>query len=272
MKATTLMGLLAAAGAAACSSGNGKLALTVRNQASAATVATTAPAGVDLGNGIVLTEVRMVVRRLTLLEALVGPDGGVDGGIMPGTESGDGGTEDDVGDVDESEGPGIGPFFVDVQGDALKKGIHPSFDGSVPKGTFAGAKISVNTVSFAQAKGDPGLVAMQALHASIVADGTIDGTAFEFATPIQVTQVKAGPITIGDKTTNLTLDVDPTGWFTGSGGARLDPRDPTALGRILENIRCSIRLIRDDDDDGLPDDGDNGEHCPSTSSGGTLPQ
>ncbi len=269
MKATTWMGLLAtAAGAAACSSsGNGKLALTVRNQASAAAVATTAPAGVDLGNGIVLTEVRMVVRRLTLLEALVAPDGGADGGIMPATESGDGGTEDDA---DESEGPGIGPFFVDVLGDALKKGIHPSFDGSVPKGTYSGARISVNTVSAAQAKGNPGLEAMQALHASIVADGTIDGTAFEFATPIQVSQVKGGPITIGDKTTNLTLDVDPTGWFTGADGARLDPRDSTALGQILENIRCSIRLIRDDDGDGLPDDGDDGEHCPS--SGGTLPQ
>lgn len=252
MKAITWMGPLAtAAGAVGCSSGNGKLSLQVRTQAAAATATA---GGADLGNGIVLTEVRMVVRRLTLFESTVVPDGG----FPHEMDSGDGGTDDDNG---ESEGPGIGPFFVDVQGDALKQGIHSSFDGMVPKGTYGGAAISINTVSAAQAMGDPGLAAMQALHASIVADGTFNGQAFEFVTPIHVTQIKPGPIVIGDSTTNLTLDVDPSHWFSDSSGAALDPRDPTNLGAILNNIRCSIRLIADDDEDGLPDDGDDGDRC-----------
>ena len=261
MKAIKWIGLAAtAAGVAACSSSNGKLSLTVRSQAAAATATT---GGADLGNGIVLTEVRMVVRRLTLEEASVPPDGGLPSGME---DSGDGGTLDDDG---ESEGPGIGPFFVDVKGDALKQGIHPSFDGMVPKGTYGGAKISINTVSAEQAKGNPDLQAMQALHASIVADGTFNGQAFEFVTSIQVTQTKAGPIAVGDKTTNLTLDVDPSHWFSDSTGAALDPSDPTNLGAILNDIRCSIRLIADDDGDGLPDDGDDGDHC-ALLSGGTL--
>lgn len=265
MKAIWWMGLLAtAAGAAACSS-NGKLALTVSTKATAA-AAMASTGGADLGNGIVLNEVRVVVRRLTLAQAAVPPDGGLPEGMG---STGDGGTGDDLENEIENEGPGIGPFFVDVQGDALKQGIHPSFDGMVPKGTYGGALISIDTVSQAQAQGNAGLQAMQVLHASIAVDGTFNGTAFEFTTPIEVTQTKAGPITVGDKTTNLTLDVDPSHWFSDSSGAALDPSDPSNLGAILENIRCSIRLIVDDDEDGLPDDGDSGEHC-AVLAGGTA--
>ncbi len=244
MRTTTWIGLLASAAiAAACGSRNGTLSLTVRAQASAATATS---GGADLGNGIVLSEVRMVVRRLTVLDA--------EGMAEPAGSARD--------DADDKR-PGLGPFFVDVQGDMVKQGIHPSFDGDVPAGTYAGARISINTVSRKQAEGNASLQAMQALHASIVADGTIDGSSFEFVTPMQVTQAKPGPIVVGTHTTNLTLDVDPSGWFTSPGGTRLDPRDPEDRGAILANIRCSIRLFRDDDRDGLPDDGDDGRVCPA---------
>lgn len=47
---------------------------------------------------------------------------------------------------------------------------------------------------------------------------------------------------------------DSSHWFSDSTGAALNPSDPTNLGAILNNIRCSIRLIADDD-------GDKGDHC-----------
>lgn len=127
----------------------------------------------------------------------------------------------------------------------------------------------VNTVSQEAAGQDAGLAAMQALHASIVADGTVDGQTFELATPFRVAQCHRGAFTEGSGTTNLTFDVSYRGWFTGEMGRRLDPRLSEDRGQILENVRCSIRLFPDARMDGHSDDGDEGqddegrEGCPA---------
>jgi len=250
--------LLAVATLVACGAEKGTVSVSLKT---AAVAADAASGGADLGNGIVLTEARMVVRRIDLLSSPPPPE------ATPTPEDADDPDDDlDADDLDGFQGTHFGPFAVDVKGDDLDGGIHPAFDALVDAGAYAGARISVNTPS-SRFPADPVLAAMQALHASIVADGTIDGEPFRFKTPMQVSQWKAGPIEVGAGTRNLTLDVDPRGWFERWDGAgRLDPRESSDRGQILANIRCSIRLYLDDDHDGIPDDDGEGDHdappCP----------
>jgi hypothetical protein len=238
--------LLTLAGLLACNSGqksNVSVSLKTAPTAQAST------GGADLKNGIVLTEVRMVVRKITLFPA-------PSAAATPTTTASDADVPD-ADDKDELPRSSFGPFAVDALGSSLAGGIHPVFDADVDKGTYAGGLVVVSTLRKDSQATDPVLSAMKALHASIAIDGTIDGQAFEFQTPMRVAQWKQGPIVVGDGTTNLTLDVDPTGWFTAPDATtRLDPRSSTDRGEILENIRCSIRLFKDDDHDGKPDDGD----------------
>ncbi len=225
-----------------------------------AATAQSSSGGADLGNGIVLTEVRMVVRRITLFPTAQTPD--------PKPTAAELDTDHpEADDQDALPRSSFGPFAVDAVGSSLTGGLHPVFDADVDKGTYAGARIAVNTLRHDLQTSDAVLSAMQALHASIAIDGTVDGQAFEFKTPMRVAQWKKGPIVVGDGTTNLTLDVDPRGWFTAPDGkTRLDPRQPEDRGEILENVRCSIRLFKDDDRDGEPDDGDHDlpEGCVAT--------
>lgn len=244
--------LLTAAALTACKSGQKNVSVSLKTTSTPAT-STTAGTTADPQNGIVLTEVRMVVRKITLFPTQQTPDAKPPSSDMD-TE------HPEADDQDELPRSSFGPFAVDFPGSSLTGGIHPVFDADVDKGTYAGARIAVNSLKHDFQTTDPVLSAMQGLHASIAIDGTIDGATFEFKTPMRVAQWKKGPIVVGDGTTNLTLDVDPTGWFTAPDGkTRLDPRLDTDRGQILENIRCSIRLFKDDDRDGEPDDGDHNE-------------
>lgn len=266
-KLLLLLATATLAGAAlfgACSSsGSGTLAVNARTgPGAAATMADGgAPAPVALGNGISLDRVRILVRKVELLAAATPADGGMrgDGGSGGGMD-GDGGHEADDADDQGEDGEVVrGPFLVDLSGTPLASGIHQAFDTQVPQGTYEKSCFVVNTVSEQAASADPGIGAMQALHASIVVDGTIDAQTFEFTTPFRVAQCHRGTFTVGSGTTNLTFDVNYRGWFTGDAGGRLDPRASSDRGQILENIRCSIRLFPDHDMNGHSDDGDDGE-------------
>ncbi len=243
--------LLAGLALAACGSSN-KGNVSVALKTAPTTQAVTG--GADLKNGIVLSEVRMVVRKIVLF-----PTAQPQEPKPTPTEMDE--DRGDMDDQDEHPHSTFGPFPVDIGADTLSGGIPPAFDASVDKGTYAGARVVVNTVKKDAQPTDTVLQGMQKLHASIAIDGTIDSKSFEFVTPMRVAQWKKGPITVGDGTTNLTLDVDPTGWFTphDSNKTRLDPTDPNDRGEILENIRCSIRMFEDEDHDGKPDDGDENE-------------
>jgi hypothetical protein len=263
LAAATLVG--AGLFGACSSSGSGTLAVNARTGPTAAASQNDGgtPGGVELGNDIALDRVRILVRKLELLAAASPPDGGFpirDGGMDGdnGGMDGDGGHEED--DAEDEHGAVVrGPFLVDLSGTPLAGGIHEAFDTQVPMGTYEKACFVVNTVSQAMASQDAGIAAMQALHASIAIDGTIDGQPFGFTTPFRVAQCHRGTFTVGTGTTELTFDVNYRGWFTGEGGGRLDPRLSGDRGAILENIRCSIRLFPDAHGDGDADDGDKGE-------------
>ncbi len=279
--------------AAACSgSGTGTLSVRATTGASATSAAVDADGGatpgLDLGNGIVLTEVRLFVRRIVLETAA--PDGGAATCSACSACTGCTGEScehceecDDC--EDAADHVKAGPVLVDLKGAELIGGIHAVLDASVPAGDYSEVKFVISQVSRKLAKEHPELAAMKDLHASIVVDGTIDGTAFEFRTPMHVQEERDGTFQVGSGTSVLTLLVDPSGWFTGDHGQRLDPRAPRDRGEILENIRCSFRVLSDGDHDdgwghhhgcaipGTPDGGtpDGGSPDGGSPDGGTLP-
>ncbi len=261
--------------------------------------------GIDLCGQLLVDRVRVVVRRIDLEQASSGADAGTGGGVDAGADAGmDAGTDHgDAGEIscDCPDGgavcvkPGghvhIGPFLVDVAGGDLAGGIHQVFDVEVPAGTYEDVKFVINTLSRHQDTGDGGLdgglAEMQGLHASIAVDGLFGGARFLFKTPMHLQQRQEGPFVVGPGTTSIVLTLDPRSWFIGDQGRVLDPTDPRDRGRILRNIRCSVRMSSqgkdpegrsfmrefEDDDRGdkcREDDDGEGEHGDLVAPGGLL--
>jgi hypothetical protein len=156
-----------------------------------------------------------------------------------------------------------GPFDVDLAGSALTGAVSYAFSAPIPDGTYDQVTIDVNTVSSTTAAGNAVLEDLAAAHASIIVDGWVQESEtttvpFSFRTPMDVKQKKSN-IVIAEGS-NVTLDFDPTHWFDGEDGQRLDPNVPANRGEILANIRASIRIIKDNDRDGDDDDVEGGGH------------
>jgi hypothetical protein len=275
-------------GAAGCKNNSGKLSV------SAGTARQTADAGadagtggpLDLGNGILVDRVRIVVREIELEGQAAAADAGVDAGVDAGTtmlasrapamddKGGHGGDDDgehhggdDDGeheDEDENEVE-VGPFLADMTGADLAAGITEVFDTEVPAGTYEEVKIKIHSVTSGSSNSadagtstDPGIAAMNGQ--TVIVDGTIDGTAFSFQTILTAQQKQEGTIVVASdgSTKNITLHVDPTEWFGGTGASRLDPNDPANANAIRKNIKDSLRVFEDDDHDGCDDHGEHG--------------
>ncbi len=274
------LGILTACGAGGSGGGTATgLAVSVR----AAPAAATATAdGVGLPGGITLSRVRLAVRRISVeggdaanacepsgvtttsptrapQQAMMSGPGPLD----PSNASTADGRPDHGPQMGDDGGCELafGPFDVDLAGSALSGGVAFAFAAPIPAGTYREVSISVNTVPAARAAGNPVLEELAAAHASILVDGFVQETStiarpFTFSTPLEVKQQREGALVIGPSS-NVTLTFDPSGWFS-SNGARLDPADPTAQGAILANIRASIRLLHDDDHDGIEDEVEQG--------------
>jgi hypothetical protein len=269
MRTSVLVGLMLVV--AGCSQGKGSLSVSSRSTpSSAATNSTSAVNAIDGGNGVLITHIRMVVRQVEVEKAESTSGGNTisGGNSMPGgnTVAGGGtidvsqadthhGSGDDVGDDDDGGEVVGGPFLIDLSGADIMGAIHWQADMPLDPGTYEEVEFKINTLPAAKAGTDAGLIAMADAHASIIAEGTLDGVPFTFSTPISVTQEREGSFTIAEGGKfDITLDVDPSGWFKSSSGGLLNPNDPTAQGEILANIRASIRLIHDEDHDGMDDD------------------
>ncbi len=183
-----------------------------------------------LANGISVTRVRLVIATLKLEPA----------------DGNEGEDEDDK----EIE---AGPFLVDLEGAALDGGIRRVFDADVPDGEYKQVKFRIHKLSEENKPADPAFADLVAAKASILVDGTIDGAAFTFASSLDEEQERESKVSIGADGENLTLNIDPAGWFTGSAG-RLDPRVGDNRSAIESAIKKSIDVYEDDDEDGHEDD------------------
>jgi hypothetical protein len=281
MRSMTTMKLLLltgfAATSAACHGSGARSGLSVSTHAGAGALATATADGLDLGNGIEITRIRMAVRKIKVEGGDAQANGctaEADGVIRAGSTAdhgGSGGSGGSEGGMDpEDNGTtehedcelSVGPFDVDLAGSALSGQIKFAFDANIPDGTYEEIAIVVNTVPADKAGMNAILQDLAAAHASILVDGFIQevGTTttspFTFSTPMEVKQKREGAITVGQGA-NVTLDFDPSGWF-GTPPARLDPRVHENQDAILANIRSSIRILSDDDHDGEDDHGEHG--------------
>jgi len=208
-----------AAGIAGC--GGPNLSFSVHSGPAAASVGSTA---LTAGSGIVLTRVRIVIRKVELEKA----------------------------DTSEMEEIASGPYLLDLSGAALDDGtVARVVDASFTPGTFSEIKLEVHKPESGETAANADLKEMIDAQASIIADGTIDGAAFSFKTAVNTEQRFEGNLVLADGS-NLTLSVDPSGWFT-SGGARLDPRNESNRSQIENNIQSSFNAFKDDDHDGHED-------------------
>ncbi len=217
---------LAVAGCA----GSGNLSLSV----SAGAPSATSNRALTLSNGVVLSRVRIVVTKVEL-ELAKSPDAGKS-------------------DFEEHEMK-AGPFLIDLQGTTLDSGAPAQIAvASLPAGTYKEIKFKIHKPESTETgvSADPALADMASAGASIIADGTIDGNAFTFSTPMDVEQELEGSFDLAAGS-NLTLKVDATSWFGGTGSARLDPRDATVRSQIEGNIQRSFKAFRDDNKDGHED-------------------
>jgi hypothetical protein len=225
----SIVAILAVVAAAAC--GGGSMSLSVRTGAPTGTVASSA---LTLSNGVTLSRIRMVITKVELELARTADAGAAD--------------------LEEHEMK-AGPFVIDLSGTALDSGAPVSVaSADLPAGTYKEIKFKIHKPEQTEqgVSADPGLTAMAAAGASIVVDGTIDGNAFTFSTPMDVEQQLEGSFDLASGG-NLTLNVDATSWFGGSGSARLDPRDTSMRSQIEANIQRSFKAYRDNNHDGHED-------------------
>ncbi len=254
--------------AVGCSSGqSGKVSVSAGAATSAGAGA--AAGSLDLGQGIAVTAVQLCVKKI----ALEGPAAPADAGA-PDTAmlaaagstadqgSGDAGsaegTEKDDDDGDENEVK-VGPFPVSLSADQLASGsLTQVFDGQVPAGSYKEIKI---VIAPAGSSGDAGSGTDCGMDSSsVIIAGTVDGQDFTFKSSLHAAQEHETDmtVTVDGSTKNVTLTVDPTGWFKDAKGDRLDPTAAANQSAIEDNIKASIKAFEDDDKDGLDDRDEHG--------------
>ena len=248
---------------AACSK-SGQLAVSAQAVTSADTSASSG--SLDLGQGISISEVQVVVKRITLhLPESEAADGGSDDGgdtdggdssssLVASRSSADQGRDGEIEDEAEDDEVKVGPFLVDLKGDALaNKTLSTIFDGEVPTGTFREIKIVIAPAASVATDGS-----------SIAITGTLDGgTAnakeFTFKSSLHAAQKIESEVTVtSDGAQNVTLTIDPSSWFKDPAGNRLDPTDPANQSQIEANIKQSIKGFCDRDRDGEDDASEHG--------------
>lgn len=219
--------LALAATLAACSGGMGRIDVSTKVTAVGGAAALLTPAALTLAEGVSLDRARLLIRKVML---------------------------QDLGDG-ETGGATIRwePQVIDLSGAELDGGVVFLLGGEVPAGTY-------DQLTFQLHKLTPGDEAVMdgdfsPLGASIVLDLTLDGEPFQFVSDLTAVGVIPGPFTVEEGgTANVTVTIDPSGWFTGPAGEPLDPRLGEDRSRIEWNVKGSIRGFQDDDADGIPDD------------------
>ncbi|MFL5293736.1 MAG: hypothetical protein ACJ79U_19635 [Myxococcales bacterium] len=142
----------------------------------------------------------------------------------------------------------LGPVIVDLgAADVTSASVQKVLDSSVPAGTYHKIKLKIHRLqSAADVSGADDLVKA---GASILIDGTFNGTAFQVATALEAEQELEGKFVIDGQSQNITINFDPSAWFV-SGTATLDPSDPANKLAIEANIRASLAAFQDDDEVG----------------------
>jgi hypothetical protein len=155
--------------------------------------------------------------------------------------------------VDGEINAGNGPFLLHVSGSDLSAPVTQAFTAQVPAGTYDELRFVVHKLEDFQTIGVPEL---DGPRASVAISMTVEGTSLVYTSELNEAQRIFGRFTVDEGATldNVTVSIDPSGWFS---GGSLDPRNPADHPAIDDNIRVSIDAFEDDNRDGSNDDGPN---------------
>jgi hypothetical protein len=183
-------------------------------------------------------------------------------------DDGEDDADGDEGDGDHDEGCPplkVGPVLVTLPLDGTTTVV---LDAFVPAGTYTRLQAKLHAVDaddegagdFLAAHPDLEGISVKVVGVFKGADGV--GHDFTFTSPMNVVSSVnfENPITVGAGTTNLTIDVDVSSWFTDATGAVIDPTNSANQHAIERNIRRSLRAFEDDDHDGDDDHEEHGAH------------
>jgi len=230
--------MLAALAATACTSGaKDAVTLSARLTAANEQKLPTANGAAQVTTGVEVTSVRIVIAHLRLEQ------------------------ESDKSETKISEGP----LLLKVTGTDLGGALVQLVTANVPAGTYDKLKIDIHALKSAPSADFKDLVDR---GASVLIDGTVDTKPFSFASDLEAEVEQESHFQLGGTTSNITLNLDASKWFTAADGSRLNPLDGMDATRdaILANIRASFSAFEDDNEDGIDDgqenDGghDDGEH------------
>ena len=242
--------LCVAIGASACSDATSSnaakrsftMSLTAQSQG---VVADRALADITVGSGtntLVITKAQLLARRIELAPTSVS-------GCAAMQESGD----DDAQAEDGCAEVEVGPTLLDIP---VNGSLQTSISASVPPGTYRALEIRIRPVS----SGNRNAQAFVAGHpefkdVSVRIEGTFNGTAFVFTSPIdtRIESVFSTPVTVDATNPNVTVAIDLSNWFSDGSGGTLDPSNSSNAARISANIAGSFRAFEDDDHDGHDD-------------------
>ncbi len=227
-------------------SGNAPVSISVRAGAPRSALAGVASQQLQVGNGIALTRARLLVRELELKTA--------EAASQESTQQSE--VEEKDGEQDGREELESGPLVLDLSGAALEGGVQKVLDVAIPAGAYKEIEFKIAKASSSElgTSSDSNLKELIERQASVILTGTIDGQAFEFVSGLEVEQEFEGNFELADGANNLTLNVDPSSWFTDASGARLDPRTSEARSTIENNIKRSMKVLEDDDGDARDDE------------------
>jgi hypothetical protein len=227
-----VLSLTAIVALAACSGGQ-QLSLSARaGSSSAVAMAPRANAALTLPNGITVDRLRVAIREVELERADAQPD--------------------DTRDAQEFE---AGPFVLDLSGAALNGTVQQVMVNDVPAGTYRELKFKIHPPSTSDSS-DAAVQAMataQSGGASIIIEGQIDGQPYTFMSTLDAEEKFEKTFTLTGGNDNVTLNLDPSTWFGGTGSARLDPRVAGNKSTIENNIQASLQVFEDDDRNGQDD-------------------
>lgn len=246
-----LLGTACSDGTGPTGSGTASLSLSLATSAMPSGSAASTTAGAEtftLGaTTIEFTSVQVVLKSVKLVRA-----------SSDDCESGDDEPSDD-----SCEALRLGPQLFDVP---LTAGAQRILTVDVPADTYRRLKFHVhkpendgNTVDQAFLAANPSFEKV-----SIRAEGMFNGTPFTFETDLNaVQQITFNPFLVVDAggPVDLTMFLDLGAWFQDpSGTAFVNPLSALKGGQnenlVEQNIKSTIRVFRDDDQDGDDDEGD----------------
>lgn len=156
-------------------------------------------------------------------------------------------------------------ILIDLPADTA---VHTALTTNIPPGTYSSLE---GRLRVPRSSDDTAAKTFLAAHpefsaANVRVEGAFRGQPFVYlgAVDTRFELIFAPPIIVDASGANVTVHVDVTTWFRVGAGGLVDPVSANVGGNnaslVANNVRRSLRAVRDDERDGHDHGGEHGEH------------